>query len=183
MKTPSLRRSFVLANAGPLTPAQRRAMFAKMGGGGASTADTPRKAVLPRTGSVSARVLATPRADPAIIGTDPQGNPIYDPRAPHFPEDKRFRPIGPGDTPANPPAGSNAPWRPLPMNPIRLPGAPSGSGGRYADEVPTNPVRIPTRPPPRGTIRDDLERARAITQPFVGPGGRLTMPLVRGSRA
>ena len=56
-----------------------------------------------------------------IIGWDPRGHPIYDPTIPHIPEDPRFRPIRPGDTPVARPAPAP---QPPPEPPKRTPPVP-----------------------------------------------------------
>ena len=56
-----------------------------------------------------------------VIGWDPRGQPIYDPTIPHIPEDPRFRPIRPGDTPAPPRTPPVAPPPPVKQPPAAVP--------------------------------------------------------------
>ena len=56
-----------------------------------------------------------------IIGWNPRGEPIYDPTIPHIPEDPRFRPIRPGDTPAPPRTPPVAPPPPVKPPPVAVP--------------------------------------------------------------
>ena len=52
-----------------------------------------------RTGRYITSPIQRPGRPSLVIGYDPNGQPILDPRTPHIPEDPRFRPVGPGDTP------------------------------------------------------------------------------------
>ena len=59
-----------------------------------------------RTGRYVYAPIQKPGRPSLVIGYDPRGQPILDPTVPHIPEDPRFRPVGPGDTPV--PYGNDA---------------------------------------------------------------------------
>ena len=151
-----------IANAGPMNEVQRRAMWAKR-----SSPGTARAVAAPSLTVPASRIApgAPTAGQSPIIGWDPRGNPIYDPRTPHIPEDPRYRPIGPGDTPAQP----GLPAQPAPGQPP----AAQGPGVPPYARAPERPASVTVEPLP------PTPRAVNMTPVGLAPGrrARTTAPL------